>query len=89
MPRLPNLFTGLCSRLFESGDLMARIAVEQLVDGMNFNDDWIESNLGGATIKVRNLAAQLVLEKGPRHEEDMLDKTPNAVQVKAPLSPRV
>lgn len=50
---------------------MARIAVEQLVDGMNFNDDWIESNLGGATIKVRNLAAQLVLEKGSRHEEDM------------------
>lgn len=71
IPRLPNLFTGLCSRLFESGNLMARIAVEQLVDGMNLDDDWIESNLGGATIKVRNLAAQLVLEKGFRHEEDM------------------
>ncbi|KAJ9481921.1 hypothetical protein VN97_g11530 [Penicillium thymicola] len=25
MPRLPNLFTRLCSRFFESGDLMARI----------------------------------------------------------------
>jgi hypothetical protein len=71
IPRLPNLFTGLCSRFFESGNLMARIAVEQLVDGMNLDDDWIESNLGGATIKVRNLAAQLVLEKGFRHEEDM------------------
>ncbi|KIX01179.1 uncharacterized protein Z518_08904 [Rhinocladiella mackenziei CBS 650.93] len=71
VPRLPVFFIGLCSRFFESNDCMARIAVEQLVDGMDLNDDWIESNLGGATLKVRELAAQLVAEKTSRYDENM------------------
>lgn len=50
---------------------MARIAVEQLVDGMDLDEDWIERNLGGTTTNVRDLAAQLVAEKGSRHEEDI------------------
>ncbi|KAL2817970.1 hypothetical protein BDW59DRAFT_152297 [Aspergillus cavernicola] len=66
VPCLPVFFIGLCSRFFESNDCMARIAVEQLVDGMNLDDNWIESNLGGATLKVRELAAQLIAEKTSR-----------------------
>lgn len=68
VPRLPVFFIGLCSRFFESNDCMARIAVEQLVDGMDLCEDWIESNLGGATLKVRELAVQLVAEKTSRYE---------------------
>lgn len=71
VPRLPAFFIGLCLMFFELNDCMARIAVEQLVDGMDLDDDWIESNLGGATFKVRELAAQLVAEKTSRYDENM------------------
>lgn len=49
---------------------MARIAVEQLVDGMNLDGGWTEMNLGDTTPKVRELAAQLVAEKTSRYSED-------------------
>ncbi|KAL4918675.1 hypothetical protein BDW62DRAFT_210294 [Aspergillus aurantiobrunneus] len=71
VPRLPVFFIGLCLRFVETNDCMARIAVEQLVDGMNLDGDWIESNLGGATLEVRELAAQLVAEKTSRYDGNM------------------
>lgn len=71
VPCLPVFFIGLCLRFVESNDCMARIAVEQLVDGMDLDNDWIKSNLGGAALKVRELAAQLVAEKTSRYDENM------------------
>ncbi|KAJ5342829.1 hypothetical protein N7541_011953 [Penicillium brevicompactum] len=70
VPRLSHLFTGLCLRFFESGDVMARIAVEQLVDGMDLDDEWIKRNLDDTKTKVRDLATQLVTEKVSRREDD-------------------
>lgn len=70
VPRLSHLFTGLCLRFFESGDVMARIAVEQLVDGMDLDDEWIKRNIDGTATEVRNLNTQLVTEKIYRHEDD-------------------
>lgn len=71
VPRLPAFFIGLCSKFFESNDCMARIAVEQLMDGMDLDDDWIARNLGDTTVKVRELATQLVAEKTLRYAENM------------------
>lgn len=70
VPRLSHLFTGLCLRFFESRDVMARIAVEQLVDGMDLDDEWIKRNLDGTTSEVRDLATRLVTEKVSRSEDD-------------------
>lgn len=48
---------------------MARINVEQLVDGMDLNDDWIQKHLDNAAANVKQLAAQLVAEKPSRYDE--------------------
>ncbi|KAL4950222.1 hypothetical protein BDW69DRAFT_172640 [Aspergillus filifer] len=69
VPRLSTFFAGLCSRYFESNDYMARIAVEQLVDGMDLDFDWVKTNLEGETPRVRELANQLVAEKASRYNE--------------------
>ncbi|KAE8356061.1 hypothetical protein BDV28DRAFT_145560 [Aspergillus coremiiformis] len=66
VPRLPPYFIGLCRRFFESNDDMARISAEQLVDGMDLDEEWIRINLSGAPLKVRELATTLVAEKSSR-----------------------
>lgn len=68
VPYLAAFFIGLCRRFFESNDYMARIAAEQLVDGMDLDEEWVESNLSGAAPEVRELAAQLVAEKSSRYD---------------------
>lgn len=44
LPRLPPLLKGLAKRFLKTGDDVAMIAVEQLVDSMNL-DAWVERNL--------------------------------------------
>ena len=55
---------------------MARIAVEQLVDGMDLDVDWVKANLEGETPRVQELANQLVAEKASRYNEDMSVEAP-------------
>lgn len=60
MPRLPLYFIGLCQRFVESNNYMARIAAEQLVDGMHLDEKWTRINLSDAPRQVRDLAMRLV-----------------------------
>lgn len=69
IPRLPPLFAGLCQRFFDSYDDVAMIAAEQLVDGMDLDEDWCERNLRNASPKVRQLASRLVAEKHLRLDD--------------------
>jgi hypothetical protein len=45
LPRLAPLLRGLAKRYLDTQDDMAMIAVEQLVDGMNLDEAWVERNL--------------------------------------------
>ncbi|RSL84854.1 hypothetical protein CDV31_016651 [Fusarium ambrosium] len=45
LPRLAPLLGGLAKRYLDTQDDMAMIAVEQLVDGMNLDEAWVERNL--------------------------------------------
>lgn len=69
VPRLPPFLSGLCRRFLESNDGMARIAVEQLVDGMDLDEQWVEINLSSAEPKVRRLVMILISEKSSRYDE--------------------
>lgn len=69
VPRLPPYFIGLCRRFFESNDDIARIAVEQLVDGMQLDEEWLQINLSGATEEVQQLATMLVDERSTSNDE--------------------
>ena len=63
MPQLPPYFTGLCLRYFESNGSMARISAEQLVEGMQLDDEWICINLSNAPSRLRQLATEIVAER--------------------------
>ncbi|KAL4945755.1 hypothetical protein BDV06DRAFT_184096 [Aspergillus oleicola] len=76
VPRLSPFFTGLCSRYFDLNDCMARIAVEQLVDGMDLDDSWVQTNLIGEMPRVQELASQLVAEKAFRCNEELIVEVP-------------
>lgn len=70
MPRLPSLFAGFCQRFLDTQDDAAMIAAEQLVDGMDLDEGWVERNLGGiASPKVFQLATKLVAEKRSRIDD--------------------
>ncbi|KAF2459394.1 hypothetical protein BDY21DRAFT_408775 [Lineolata rhizophorae] len=44
-PRLAPFFAGLCRRWLDASDGVARIAAEQLVDGMDLDEAWCRRNL--------------------------------------------
>jgi hypothetical protein len=69
MPRLPPFLAGLCWRFFSAGDDIAMIAVEQLVDGMDLDNAWLERNLNTATPEIRQLVSRLILEKKSRIDD--------------------
>jgi hypothetical protein len=69
MPHLAPYLDGLCSRYLEFGDDIAMIAAEQLVDGMDINQDWCTNHLKGAKSSVCQLVARLVASKGSRLDD--------------------
>jgi hypothetical protein len=73
IPRLAPFFIGLCRRFLESNDGMARIAVEQLVDGMDLDEQWIKTNLNNTRPEILRLAMKLVSEKMLRCDEFLDD----------------
>lgn len=68
-PKLDSLLLGLLRRLSETQDPMARIAVEQLVDGTNINHSWVESHLNDAEADSRSLLQTLVATKPSRIDD--------------------
>ena len=68
-PRLPPLFRGLARKFLKTGDDMAMIAIEQLVDGMDLDQDWCKRHLSSAETGVQELAAELVRQKSDRLDE--------------------
>ncbi|OJJ95466.1 hypothetical protein ASPACDRAFT_47821 [Aspergillus aculeatus ATCC 16872] len=80
VPCLRPYVIGLCRRYFENHDAMARIAAEQLVDGMNLDEEWIRTNLREAPLKARELMIMLMAEKSSRMDNEFLDViTPDPV----------
>ncbi|RWQ97930.1 hypothetical protein C8Q69DRAFT_457207 [Paecilomyces variotii] len=69
MPYLAPFFVGLCRRFLESRDVMARIAAEQLVDGMRLDEEWAQINLSEASPEVRKLATMLISQRSSRDDE--------------------
>ncbi|KAK7525488.1 uncharacterized protein IWZ02DRAFT_469110 [Phyllosticta citriasiana] len=64
MPQLPRLMTSLCKTYIESGDVMARIGVEQLIDGMDLDEAWCQRNLSStASDEVQQLVLSVVQGK--------------------------
>ena len=45
IPTLPSLFQYLCPLVYSWEDPMPRIRIEQLVDGMNIDEQWCKENL--------------------------------------------
>ncbi|KZF23720.1 hypothetical protein L228DRAFT_122819 [Xylona heveae TC161] len=69
VPRLPPFFIGLCRRFLESNDGMARIAAEQLLDGMDLDEEWVKANIISAQPQVLELAMTLICEKSSCNDE--------------------
>lgn len=58
-PRLAPFLAGQAQRFLETSDDMAMVAVEQLVDGMDLDERWVQKHLKGCT----DLLTQLVLRR--------------------------
>ncbi|KAH7237913.1 ser/Thr protein phosphatase [Fusarium solani] len=66
LPRLAPLLRGLAKRYLDTQDDMAMIAVEQLVDGMNLDEAWVERNLKDSDPALLSLAMNRIHGKESR-----------------------
>ncbi|RDA94663.1 hypothetical protein CP533_2412 [Ophiocordyceps camponoti-saundersi (nom. inval.)] len=66
LPRLAPFLKGLAHRYLASRDDMALIAVEQLVDGMNLDQDWVTRNFAPSDAAVIDLVMKQVDSKQSR-----------------------
>jgi hypothetical protein len=55
LPRLAPLLVGLAKRFLETKDDVAMIAVEQLIDGMNLDENWAAKNVENSNAKLLDL----------------------------------
>ncbi|KAM3501509.1 hypothetical protein MY10362_005504 [Beauveria mimosiformis] len=55
LPRLAPFLAGLASKFILTKDDNAMIAVEQLVDGMNLDESWVDSQLADCPQAVRDM----------------------------------
>jgi hypothetical protein len=69
LPRLTPFLIDLCRRFLELNDGMVRIAVEQLVDGMDLDEPWVKANLNNTRPEVLQLTMILVSEKSSSCDE--------------------
>ncbi|GAB0139215.1 hypothetical protein EsDP_00007428, partial [Epichloe bromicola] len=63
LPRLAALLKGLARRYLDTRDDVAMIAVEQLVDGMNIDEVWVERQLKGSDAAILDLVMSQVRSK--------------------------
>lgn len=66
LPRLAALLKGLARRYLDTRDDVAMIAVEQLVDGMNIDQVWVERQLKGSDAAILDLVMSQVRSKRSR-----------------------
>ena len=66
LPRLAPLLRGLAKRYLDTKDDVSMIAVEQLVDGMNLDAAWAESNLEGSEVALLDLVTDQIDGKKSR-----------------------
>ncbi|KAH7119386.1 ser/Thr protein phosphatase [Dactylonectria estremocensis] len=66
LPRLAPLLRGLAKRYLDTQDDVAMIAVEQLVDGMNLDEAWVERNLKDSDAALLGLVANHIHGKQSR-----------------------
>ncbi|KAG5979699.1 hypothetical protein E4U55_004856 [Claviceps digitariae] len=65
-PRLAPLLKGVARRWLDSKDDIAMIAVEQLVDGMDIDEAWLQKHLGGCDAPVLDLVRDRIKSKKSR-----------------------
>ncbi|KAG6039842.1 hypothetical protein E4U41_002020 [Claviceps citrina] len=65
-PRLAPLLKGVARRYLDTRDDIAMIAVEQLVDGMNLDESWIEKQLPGSDAALLDLIMGRIRSKKQR-----------------------
>ena len=65
-PRLAPFLRGMARRFLDTNDDVARIAVEQLVDGMDLSQTWVKRKLDQSEADVLSLVARLVRGKRGR-----------------------
>lgn len=65
-PRLAPFVTGLVKRYLETGDDMAAVAVEHLVDGLNLSEAWCNQNLSATSSEVTEFVERLIRGKKSR-----------------------
>ncbi|OAA47563.1 ser/Thr protein phosphatase [Metarhizium rileyi] len=75
LPRLAPLLKGLARRFLDERDDVAMIAVEQLVDGMDLDEAWVERQLEGSDAALVDLVVGLVRSKRSRIDYYMENKT--------------
>lgn len=75
LPRLAPLLKGLAKRFLDKRDDVAMIAVEQLVDGMDLDEAWVERQLGGSDAALLDLVMGQIRSKMSRIDYYMENKT--------------
>ncbi|KAI9848713.1 MAG: hypothetical protein M1837_006800 [Sclerophora amabilis] len=75
MPRFPPFFTGLCRTYTETKEVMAAIAAELLVDGMNLDERWCLAHFPPSQSDALKFALTLIEGKSSR----ISDFSPNEV----------
>ncbi|KAG8425865.1 hypothetical protein J3459_008656 [Metarhizium acridum] len=66
LPRLAPLLKGLATRFLDTKDDVAMIGVEQLVDGMDLDEAWVERQLGGSDAALLDLVMSQIRSKKSR-----------------------
>jgi hypothetical protein len=66
MPRLAPFFEGFCLEFCDTKDDLSAIAAEQLVDGMDLDEDWCSKHISLERHKELNFALELVAGKFSR-----------------------
>jgi hypothetical protein len=69
VPYLAPLFVGLCGRYLKTGDDVAMMAAEQLVDGMDLDEAWYSRNISSVDPEVEKLSRQLIKGKAARLDD--------------------
>ncbi|GAB1314618.1 hypothetical protein MFIFM68171_04828 [Madurella fahalii] len=69
LPRLAPLMSGLGRRYLDTHDDVSMIALEQLVDGMKPDEQWVQKNIGDTDPAVTTLIIGLVRDKKSRIDD--------------------
>jgi hypothetical protein len=65
MPRLAPFFEEFFRKFCDTRDDLSAIVAEQLVDGINLDEDWCSNPISPRRHKELNFALELVAEKDP------------------------